>query len=567
MAMVAGAGVAVADDGSGAASGTSNSTEQKPDSDYGPKPKAKKEDKTPEPAGTAEPAENDTEAGTDDREPAAEVPEESAPTDEDTPPRDETPAEETPKKGSDHEETEPSSSYVIDKPATTAEVTKEPAENVAEPVADTEHPEVPAAESGPVDKAVVAAKPKQTPVTTALAIAAPELAAAPAGPTLINVIGTLFFSVFDFVSKIFEGPPVVPPGANVTVGRSPLRIDCGDGYLTQADWYFPTQGEPDKLIYLQHGAFARAGLYNVTAAELAERNNAIVVAPSITSNYFACDGCQMGGDQMHAAVVKLFLGDRGALLASAQAAGFQGTELPQRFVIAGHSGGGQTAGGAAGYYAQYAPADRLHDLAGVLLLDTSHVGGAIERGVRKIPLDIPVYHISAAPGPLNTYGGANEVLARERPGFVGVQLIGGVHGDAWQTTNAPAEFVVGLGTGFPKPQNVEAVQVLAQGWITDWFNNTHTDEFYGERGEVIAIETTAGVAQAYVIPGPAPQLTIFDLLIKALLESTAVLSQFSGNCAADPSAAAATATCPPAAPTAPKPRFNGKLHTKHGVIS
>ena len=371
------------------------------------------------------------------------------------------------------------------------------------------------------------------------AMSAPEAAeAAPArAPTLINIIGTFFFSVFDFFANLVEGPPVIPPGANVTVSRSTLRIDCGDGYLTEADWYFPTESEPDKLIYLQHGAFAQAGLYNVTAAELAERNNAIVVSPTITTNFFACDGCQISGEQMHAAVAKLFLGDRAALLASARAAGFNGTALPQRFVFAGHSGGGHTAAGAAGFYAQNAPAGRLHDMAGVLLLDTSHVGGAVERGVRNIPLDIPVHHIAAAPAVLNTYGGVNEALARVRPGFVGVQLIGGVHADAWRSTNALAEFVVGVATGFSTPQNIEAVQVLAEGWITDWFNNTHTDEFYGDRGEVIPIETPAGLAQAYVIPGPAPALTIIDFVLKALVESTVLLSPFSGNCAVDPDGA------------------------------
>ena len=39
------------------------------------------------------------------------------------------------------------------------------------------------------------------------------------------------------------------------------------------------------------------------------------------------------GDPMHAAVAKLFVGDRAALLASAQAAGFEGSALPDRFVF------------------------------------------------------------------------------------------------------------------------------------------------------------------------------------------------------------------------------------------
>ena len=72
----------------------------------------------------------------------------------------------------------------------------------------------------------------------------------------------------------------MPAGSTVTVGRSKLQIDCGDGYTVDADWYFRTDDQPPTgLIYLQHGFAARAGFYNTTAAELAERTHSIVVAP------------------------------------------------------------------------------------------------------------------------------------------------------------------------------------------------------------------------------------------------------------------------------------------------
>jgi pimeloyl-ACP methyl ester carboxylesterase len=278
-------------------------------------------------------------------------------------------------------------------------------------------------------------------------------------------------------------------------------------------------------------------MYDYTAAELAERNHAIVAAPSISGNLFDCDGCQLGGDPMHAAIAKLFLGDREALLASARAAGFEGDELPQRFVIAGHSGGGQLAAGAAGYFEQFAPDAEDHNLAGVLLYDTSPVGGAIARGVAKIPDDIPVYVIAAEPCVLNSYGGANEVLEAARPGqFVGVQLVGGVHLDPLQTHNPLVQFAASLIAGFPRLENVEAVQELAEGWINDWYEGSHTG-VYGELGSTIDIPTTKGTAQAYVLPAPAPQLTLIDLFLNALMNSTAILNF--AYCAEDPSAAAA----------------------------
>ncbi|WP_304119172.1 hypothetical protein [Mycolicibacterium bacteremicum] len=423
-----------------------------------------------------------------------------------------------------------------DKPAETVAEDAEPQERVTaeqEPVAAqrsvTRRPAARAAVrvAGVVAATAVTesvAKPEPTAVATA---------AATGRPNLVNIVGTLFFRLFDNVVKLFEGPPAVPPGRAVQIARTPLELDCGNGYTVDADWYFPTETTPDKIIYFQHGAFARAGLYGVTAADLAVRNNAIVVAPSITTNFFACDGCTVAGDQMHAAVADLFIGDRAALTASALAAGWS-APLPQRFVLAGHSAGGLLAAGAGGYYAVRAPADQVSDLAGVLLLDTTTAGGAVERAIGRIPDDIPVHHIAASPALLNDFGAVNSLLADQRSGFVGVQLIGGAHADAWRPANEFFEFVVGVATGFSKQRNVDAVQVLAQAWIADWYAGTHTDEFYGERGETIDIATPTGQAQAYVLPGPSPRLTFIDHLMRAALRTTELLSAFSGNYAADP---------------------------------
>ncbi len=241
---------------------------------------------------------------------------------------------------------------------------------------------------------------------------------------------------------------------------------------------------------------------------------------------------------MHAAVARLFLGDRAALLASAKAAGYTGEELPQRFVIAGHSGGGQLAAGAAGNYTRLASAERDHDLAGVLLLDTSPVGGAVSRGVANIPMDIPVYAIGAQPNFL-------EHLRRHRARVSGCATGQVRRGQAGrrQSLRCVADHqhagpgLVGLVTGFPQPQNVEAVQDLAKGWITDWYETDPDAEpvgFYGPLGTTKDLATDAGVAHVYILPAPAPQLSPFDMVLKALIESTGNLNF--ATCAADPSA-------------------------------
>ncbi|CAN5625886.1 hypothetical protein BH10ACT9_BH10ACT9_34220 [soil metagenome] len=374
-------------------------------------------------------------------------------------------------------------------------------------------------------------------VGTALAFAAPD--ATPSGPTLVNIIGTAVFAVFDLVTKILEGPPAVPAGSSVTVGRSTLEIDCGDGYTTDADWFFPDTDEPAGIIYFQHGGFARAGFYNVTAAELAERTNSIVVAPSVTGNLFACDSCHTGGDQMHFAVAKLFSGDRAALQASADAAAGHPVALPRRYILSGHSAGGQLVAGAGGYAAQIAEATgQPLELAGVLLMDTSETGGAVSRGLAKIPLDVPVLYIAAEPAALDDFGSVEGVLNQLRGDrFQGVRIIGGVHNDAFQSSNPIVQIGGSLVFGFSQPQNVEALQVLAQGWIADMYAGTVYDEnsrtgIYGDNGSTIDIPTDTGApAHGYVLPAPPHQFNFFDSLQKALLDSSVALKF--GYCAAD----------------------------------
>jgi acetyl esterase/lipase len=104
----------------------------------------------------------------------------------------------------------------------------------------------------------------------------------PGQPTLFNIVGSFAFGIFQAVENFIVGPPQVPPGSTVRVQRSTLEIDCGPGFTVDSDWYFPdTEEPPTRLIYFQHGFPGSAAEYDYTAAELAERNNAIVVATTI----------------------------------------------------------------------------------------------------------------------------------------------------------------------------------------------------------------------------------------------------------------------------------------------
>ncbi|GFG52202.1 alpha/beta hydrolase [Mycolicibacterium agri] len=339
-------------------------------------------------------------------------------------------------------------------------------------------------------------------IETPLAAQARPTAAASAPvrvPPVVSAIGTLVFGLIALAESVFEGPPMVPPALrdDVTVRRSTLTIR--EGHDVPADWYFPTgDTPPEGVIYLQHGFLARGVFYDYTAANLATQTNSIVVAPSLTSNIFATDGMWLGGDQMHRAVADLFTDENTALLASAQAAGYEGDALPTKVVLVGHSLGGGLVIDTARYMQRNGSADRL---AGVLMLDG--VSFTDPRPILEDLDGIPVYNLSATPYFWNLFGSMDHALAGLDDGdFHGVQLRGGLHSDAMIGGNPLVAFGAYLLTGFSQPANVEASQILAATWINDMFTGTRTDGFYGEPGENLPIPTRFGTAVGLVAPQP-----------------------------------------------------------------
>ena len=86
-------------------------------------------------------------------------------------------------------------------------------------------------------------------------------------------------------------------------------LPIGNGEQVEADWYFPDVIDSSThLIYLQHGFMASGPMYSYTAAHLAERTNSIVVAPSLSSNFFDANADWVGGSTLQRAVAKLFEG-------------------------------------------------------------------------------------------------------------------------------------------------------------------------------------------------------------------------------------------------------------------
>ncbi|HET6735415.1 alpha/beta hydrolase [Mycobacterium sp.] len=392
--------------------------------------------------------------------------------------------------------TEPAEEAVVDEPA---ETSSEPA--TAEPVVVVVQDDAADIPEAAVTEMAFAA------TSNALA----PTAAAPQAPSLINVIGTLIFNLYSFATRVFGGPPVLPPGSTVTVRQSTLHIDCGDGYDVPADWYIPATGAepPTRMIYLQHGFLAAGPWYSYTAAALAEQTNSIVVAPSITSNFFACDACWLGAAPMQEAVADLFLDSNTALADSALAAGYTGA-LPDRVVLVGHSLGGGLVAATAGYMVDNNTIDRL---AGVVMLDGVGMNNAVPTGLAKIPDSLLIYQLAAPSYFWNQFGAASEALVQERPDrFVGVVLEGGSHVDAMQGGNPLIQFGQELVAGFTQPQNVAAAKILMVGWINDMFAGTQDEGIYAQPGDVFTINTPAGQATAQALPSSLTKPFLLNVL-------------------------------------------------------
>lgn len=326
-------------------------------------------------------------------------------------------------------------------------------------------------------------------------------------PSLANLIGSVVLNVLVGAIHLADGPPLLPPGSNVTVGTSRLKVPVGNGRSVQADWYFPKDAdESTRLVYLQHGFLASGPMYSYTAARLAERTNSIVVAPSLSSNFLDPGAAWVGGTPMQRAVADLFTGDREALVRSASAAAGSAVTLPQKFVLVGHSAGGTLVTSAAGYLADNGG---ITDLAGVVLLDGVEPAGsrAVESALAKLTGadDRPIYLISSQRYFWSRGGDMADKLGAARPDrFTGVSLEGGWHSDYLYGGNPLIQRTQYLITGVSAKRNVAAAADISAAWVNDLFAGNRSEGIYGTAGQHFSIVTPDGTATAVVLPlGPA----------------------------------------------------------------
>jgi hypothetical protein len=318
-------------------------------------------------------------------------------------------------------------------------------------------------------------------------LAAAEAPPVTSKPTLLDVLNNISTKFYDFYTdamQFFAGPVRVPLGSTVRVESSTLTV--GGHKDVPADWYFPDTDTPAGLIYLQHGFLANASFYSATAAYLAEKTGSVVVVPTLTWNFFDVDDYPLEWPATGRAIADLFAGDRSALTASAQAAGYDGV-LPTRLVLAGHSAGGGLIAMVGRYMAE---AGNTDDLAGLVMFDGVGTLSFLTQDLTKIPLSVPIYNIAADPSRWNWYGDTNRKLDLVRPGmFTGVSIKGGHHADGMQTTAPIVQYFAYRAMGFSSLVDVMANKVIAAGWINDMFEGTRTAGLYNPKASTWDIVT------------------------------------------------------------------------------
>ena len=262
----------------------------------------------------------------------------------------------------------------------------------------------------------------------------------------------------------------IPAAKAVTrEGHSTLSLGCGAP--VSVDWYFPATA-PKGLAWVQHGFGGTKLDMAGFARDFSTRTSTVVVVPTISSDLN--NPCNLSTPALRSAVSNV-LNTRTALQASAQAAGYA-QPLPQPLLLVGHSLGGDLALVVA---SQTSPA-------GVVVLD----GGSLDNGMAAAAaihaITAPVWTVASPPGTPCKMGDLTPQLHR------GLILTGGKHLDAlgWG-----ANFIGLLTCGFPAPQNVAAVQMVASSWANSMLDGT-AFSYTGAPGTTIAI----GAATGTVIP-------------------------------------------------------------------
>ena len=135
------------------------------------------------------------------------------------------------------------------------------------------------------------------------------------------------------------------------------------------------------------------------------------------------------------------------------------------------------------------------------MLDGVGLDDSMASSLDKVPDGIPIYQLAAPKYFWNQFGVGTAALLQARPNqFIGVTLVGGSHVDSMRGGNPLIQFSQQLVSGFSKPQNVAAAQILMVGWINDMFAGDQKKGIYLDPGEEFNLDTPAGQATLVDLP-------------------------------------------------------------------
>jgi hypothetical protein len=258
-----------------------------------------------------------------------------------------------------------------------------------------------------------------------------------------------------------------------------LAIPCSGTTNVNTIWAVPQGIEPIGFVWLNHG-FARSNDAVFDLQKKYASRGLVVASPSLG----AFGGCAVNSAAMHTAIANLLIGATSpgsALEASYDAArsslSLPAADLPQNYVLSGHSAGGALVTVVGGILnSNPDPAVRAR-LKGVMLLDpVENNDDGMATNLPKLA-DKPVYTVSAPNSSCNANTSGTAELLAARSGFVGVRLPSGCHCDAEADTT---DILCTLTCGTPKDANKIALKRLAADWAVSMATGlTNTGSFPG----------------------------------------------------------------------------------------
>jgi hypothetical protein len=255
------------------------------------------------------------------------------------------------------------------------------------------------------------------------------------------------------LSSSFAWAGVTTESANIRLGESQVS----------GQWYIPTEQPAVGWVFLHHGFMRSPGHLKDLSTKLAE-SGVVVLTVSLSQGQMTSDS---------------FAKETAETLALTPPHPAQ-IELPQSFVLAGHSLGGLFATKVSAELS----VSGTPGFKGTLLFDPADRDDHMVRAAVQLRENgTPVLAILGEGGQCNFQSNATPILRSLGREFVGIRLKGGTHCDA---EGGSTDFGCKLMCGSPKKANISALQEFGAAWLGFLFGVDASAHFPGgERYEAL----------------------------------------------------------------------------------